>query len=403
VDGQVSQDLELLELSSSQNSEGPLNSIREGDFIMRRLAMILTFVIGTLTVPSVPQASAQVEAPYQIKIPSRVEPAAATSFSKLTNSKNKLGSLRMFMASRQGKTEITSCPGMSGTPPLPTPQEFGQYYGPFGASFNVAASFGDAGAGGIPSAQNSIQTEALGQFQYESPHFFYDYTKCLSKKPTLSFGGTVGLEPALVMENLSSQTETIANPNNRPMFQDSFGWSLGPKMNIATTQMSQFAAFATLGEKYLVSQVSSFKQGDNTVVATPVSNNVGQSAIYWETGIEWKYLNTDIANAYLNKTDVMSPPFSISVGYKHDNRFNGTGDLAGFSNPESRLFFRFNVGLNKIGNWSGEQVDPGKGYTFKFGVDYERPLGDSRMPTATLYYVSASLDIMKIFKPSTPQ
>jgi hypothetical protein len=204
------------------------------------------------------------------------------------------------------------------------------------------------------------------------------------------------------MENLSSTTATIAIPKNRPMFQDSFAWSLGPKMNFATSQMSQLAVFANLGEKYLISQVTSFKQGDDTITATPVSNNVGQSALYWETGVEWKYLNTNITNAYLNKTDILSPPFAIAVGYKHDSRFNGAGDLSGFSNPESRLFFRFTVGLNKIGNWGGDEVTPGKGYTFKFGVDYERPIGESRMPTATRYFVSANVDIMKVFKPSNP-
>jgi len=85
--------------------------------------------------------------------------------------------------------------------------------------------------------------------------------------------------------------------------------------------------------------------------------------MYWEVGAEWKYLNTDIANAYLNKTDILSPPFTVSVGYKHDGRFKQAGDLAGFLNPEARFFFRFSVGLNKIGNWTGDKVDPGKGYT----------------------------------------
>jgi hypothetical protein len=160
--------------------------------------------------------------------------------------------------------------------------------------------------------------------------------------------------------------------------------------------------FADLGENYLISQVTSFKQGDETVTATPVSNAVGQSAIFWETGLEWKYFNTDVATAYINKTDPLSPPFTISFGYKHDGRFRPTGDLAGFTDAERRLFFRFSVGLNKILGWNSAEVAPGKGYTFKFGVDYERPIGNSRMPTATRYYVSANIDLVKIFKPQSP-
>jgi hypothetical protein len=357
---------------------------------------------ATVAVP--PPVPTQTQPTRKIQIPtaSRTAPAPATTFSQETNSRNKLQLLRMYRAAQQGKTEVDNCAGMTGTPPLPSPRDFQSYYDAFGANFDIAASFGDTGINGIPSAQNSIQTEALGLIQFESEHFFYDYGSCLSRKPTISFGGTVGVVPALVMENLSSKTATIAVPNNRPMFQDAFAWSLGPKVNVALSHLSQLDIFANLGEKYLISQVTSFKQGDDTVTATPVMNNVGQSATCWEVGAEWKYLNTDIANAYLNKTAVLSPPFAVSVGYKHDGRFKQAGDLAGFSNPEARLFFRFSVGLNKIGNWTGDQVTPDKGYTFKFGIDYEKPIGDSRMPTATRYYVSANIDLMKLFKPSNP-
>jgi len=205
------------------------------------------------------------------------------------------------------------------------------------------------------------------------------------------------------MENLSSTTATIKVPNNRPMFQDAFGWSLGPKMNVATSHTSQLSVFATVGENYLISQVTSFKQGDDTVTATPVANNVGQSAFYWESGVQWKLLNTDIVNAYINKTDVLDPPFDISFGYRNDSRFKRAGDLAGITNSQAYGFLRFTVGLNKILNWNTTTVNPGKGYTFKFGVDYERRLGGSQMPNATRYYVSANLDIMQLFKPSTQQ
>ena len=315
----------------------------------------------------------------------------------------RLAGLRTIRARQLGQgADIELCKGMAGTPAEPPSTDYQGYYNNFGATLNVAASFGDTGASGIPSAKNTIDTETLGQIEFESEHFFYNYKRCLSRRPTFSFGGLVGLQPALVMENLTSMSATIAIPKNRPMFQDAFGWNLIARMNVATSQLSQVAAFADFGGKYLISQVSSFKQGDDTIVATPVANQVGQSATYWETGVEWKYLNTPIANAYLNKTDVLTPPFAISVGYKHDNRFNRAGDLAGFSSPEARFFFRFTVGLNKIKNWSTQEVEPSKGYTFKFGIDYEKPVSDSKMPVSTRYYVSGNFDINKIFKPSNP-
>jgi len=170
---------------------------------------------------------------------------------------------------------------------------------------------------------------------------------------------------------------------------------------VVTSHTSELNIFATLGENYLINQVTSFKQGDNTLTATPVSNNVGQSALFWESGIQWKLLNTDIVNAYINKSDIMDPPFEISLGYRNDSRFKRAGGLADFTNPQAYAFLRFTVGLNKIVNWSSTTVEPGKGYTFKFGIDYERRLGGSNLPTSTLYYVSANFNIMQIFKPAT--
>lgn len=311
-----------------------------------------------------------------------------------------LDALRAVEAYRHGITSIDSCQGsVPGQTPDLTDADFQLYDETFGASLDVAASFGDTGSNGIPSATNSIQTEPLGQLQFESEHFFYDWAQCVSHKPTLSFGGTVGLRPALVLENLTS-TGTITNSSLRPMFQDAFGWSLGPKFNLATSR-SQFSMFATLGGNYLVSQVTSFKQGDDTVTATPISNSVGQSALFGETGIEWKLLNTNIVNAYINKTDALNPPFDVSVGFRDDARFRRAGDLPKtYADPQGFVFFRFEVGLNKISNYTGTQVNPGKGYTFKFGVDYEKPAHESRMPTATRYYVSANIDLMQLFKPS---
>jgi hypothetical protein len=317
----------------------------------------------------------------------------------------KLDALRAVEALKHGITKVNHCPMFVPGPgadavPYPTDQEFQLYHEQIGSSLILAGSFGDTGANGIPSAQNTIQIEPLAQIRFESGHYFYDWKECISHRPTFSFGGIIGLTPALVMENLSSTTATIKIPNNRPMFQDAFGWSLGPKVNVAFHN-SQFTAFATLGENYLLSQVTSFKQGDDTITATPVSNNVGQSALFWESGVQWKLLNTDIVNAYINKTDVLDPPFDVSFGYRNDSRFKRAGDLANITNPQAYAFFRFTVGLNKIANWNSTAVNPGKGYTFKFGVDYERRLGGSQMPNATRYYVSANLDIMQLFKPST--
>src|SRR5207244_2033867 len=115
----------------------------------------------------------------------------------------------------------------------PTQAEFDAFEEPFGATLDVAASFGDTGSNGIPSAQSTIQTEALGLIQFESEHFGYEWRRCISHRPTFSFAGNIGFKPTLVLENLTSKTATIAIPSNRPMFQDAFGWALTPKVNVA--------------------------------------------------------------------------------------------------------------------------------------------------------------------------
>lgn len=298
------------------------------------------------------------------------------------------------------------CPALPVAPPM-TSTDITSYTNPFGANLDVLTSFGDTGANGIPSAQNTIQTEALSQIQFESPHFFFDWARCsnlsISHRPTFSFGGTVGLVPAVVLEDLTTSSSTaLAKPNGRPMFQDAFGWTLTARMNVATSHMTQLDLFGTLGEDYILSQVTSFKQGDDTITATPIANGVGQSALFEETGVQFKLLSTDIINAYSNQTDVLDPPFDISVGYRRDSRFNPSmePELLGIRDPQNFAFLRFEVGLNKIGNWSGTEVLPGKGYTFKFGIDYERSLAASILPASTRYYVSANVDVETLFKGS---
>jgi len=181
----------------------------------------------------------------QQKLTIAAEPAANQphSFAE-TSGVTRLDSLRKRAALLRGQSvtdgaaQIDSCPGTVGDPPTAPVEDYAKYTNPFGAVLDVAASFGDTGSAGIPSAQTSIQTEALGKIVFESDHFGYNYAKCPSFRPTVSFGGTVGLQPALVLENLSSATASIATPKDRPMFQDAFVWTLGPRIAIATSHMS---------------------------------------------------------------------------------------------------------------------------------------------------------------------
>jgi hypothetical protein len=44
---------------------------------------------------------------------------------------------------------------------------------------------------------------------------------------------------------------------------------------------------------------------------------------------------------------------------------------------------------------TGEAADP---FTLKFGVDYDRPRHDARVPAATRYIISSDIDVMKLLR-----
>lgn len=286
-------------------------------------------------------------------------------------------------------------------------------YSPFGSVFDVLAAFTDAGNGAYPAAQSSIQTEVLGKVEWETAHYGYQNTQCTDKNteqvtlgfnrtPDFSFGGSIGVYPELVLENLTSTTETIAQPSARPMFQDAFHWSLGPRANYPVASHGEIGAFANFGQNFLVNQVTSFKDGDNTVVATPVSNGVGRAAGFIEGGLQGRILGRAVWLAHDNKYDILRPLFLIAGGVRKDWRFSRNGDLGAYEHPRDRVFFQFFVNLTQIVGYTND-IQKQAPASIRFGIDMDRGMLDQKIPTATRYYVSADINIMNIFKPSTQQ
>jgi hypothetical protein len=295
-------------------------------------------------------------------------------------------------------------------------------YEPFGAVFDVLGSFGDAGSGSVPGAQTGIQTQAFGVINWESEHYGYKncstpggqvtYKDCetVEKDGTrkthtqrldFSFGGQLGLYPAVVLENLTSTSVTIAQPKARPMFQDAFHWTIGPNLNYVVFAHGEASAFADFGQNFLINEVSSYKEGDGTVTATPVSNGVGRATFFTEGGLQFKILANPIWLAHDDKVSNLSPLFMVAAGVRRDNRFNASGDLTGYDKAPDRVFFRFFLTLTKIGSVT-DATKPAAPASIRFGVEVEKPFSEQRIPTATRFYVSANLDILKLFRPSSP-
>jgi hypothetical protein len=275
-------------------------------------------------------------------------------------------------------------------------------YEPFGAVFNAAATFGDAGTNGVPAAQtDTIQTKTLGVIDWESEHYHSPRVSSGDDgfklfRPEFSFGGRIGFAPALILVDLANGG-TPVTPGARPMLQEAFVWDIAPRVNLPVFSKGELSALGRIGQTFLTSDVSSFKQGDASIVATPVNNNLGRAAVFYETGLEFRMFNQeDLFQTHLQKS-YLTPAFTTSAGIRNDNRFNKDGALAQYNAPEKRWFFRMVVNLVGIVRQKaqGDTADP---FNLKFGVDYDRPRHDARVPAATRYIISSDIDIMKLLR-----
>lgn len=151
----------------------------------------------------------------------------------------------------------------------------------------------------------------------------------------------------------------------------------------------------------MIDQVTSFKEGDDNFTATPVANNIGRAAFFTEGGVQFKMYSDPVWLAHDNKS-TLDPFFTVGGGVRKDTRFSASGDLAGFLHPQDRLFFQFLINLTSIKPSSfSSDVKPAPPASVRFGIDMEKPIDDSRIPTATRFYISANLNIMSVFRPTT--
>src|ERR1051326_6187949 len=173
---------------------------------------------------------------------------------------------------------------------------------PFGANLDTAAELTDTGTGNVPSATGSPQPQAKGVITWESAHFGSDDTDgSLDKRLDFSFGGQFGYAPVYTLVNLANSSATALTPKARPMFQQGFVWSIRPQLNLHLPPVvnkllsEELAVFGGVGQSILTSPVNSFKQSNDTITATIVSNNVGNGALFYETGLQYRLYNSDLA------------------------------------------------------------------------------------------------------------
>lgn len=276
---------------------------------------------------------------------------------------------------------------------------------PFAANLDTAAELTDTGTGNVPSATGSLQPQAKGVITWESAHFGADDTDgTYDRGFDFSFGGQFGYAPVYTLVNLANSAGTALTPKTRPMFQQGFVWSIRPQFNIHLPAVvnnllsEELAVFGGVGQSILTSPVNSFKQSNDTITATIVSNNVGNGAAFYETGLQYRLYNSDLATIHRDKS-FLSPSFLLESGFKVDNRFKAEGDLAGYDSPRNRAFVRFLVSLNKVINARGTN-EPKEPFSVDFGIAHEMPVSESRVPASTRIIIRGSIDVLKLLKGS---
>jgi hypothetical protein len=265
----------------------------------------------------------------------------------------------------------------------------------FGAVFNSAFALAATGNGTVRSAQDAIEPQFRGTIDWESEHFGGDTAK--AQFFHFSFGGTFGYAPVMLMTDL--QKNGTAEPGApRPLFQQGLVWDITPRINskIPGYDQGEFSSFFRFGENWYTSEVSSFKAQDDTIVATVISNDVGRAASFWEVGEEFRLFKKTLPIVHAEKSFV-TPVFSVSGGFRHDGRFNRSGELATYDSPESRTFVRFLVTLTKL-LLPETPGQPTRTFDASFGVDYQRPLADSRIPAATRIIFKSDIDLIKLLQ-----
>lgn len=276
---------------------------------------------------------------------------------------------------------------------------------PFAANLDTAAELTDTGTGNVPSATGSLQPQAKGVITWESAHFGSDDTNGANDRwYDFSFGGQFGYVPIYTLVNLTNSAGTALTPKARPMFQQGFVWSIRPQLNVHLPPVvnnllsEEVAVFGGVGQSILTSPVNSFKQSNDTITATIVSNNVGNGALFYETGLQYRLYNTDLATVHRDKS-FLNPSFFLESGFKIDSRFKAEGDLAGYDSPRNRAFVRFLVSLNKVTNARGTS-EPKEPFSVDFGIAHEIPVSESRVPASTRIIIRGSMDVMKLLKGS---
>jgi len=266
---------------------------------------------------------------------------------------------------------------------------------PFAAALDTGLTITDAGNTVIPYARSATGKLPFGLIDWESKHFFEH------GRTDWSFGGRLGLLPALTLvnrsdEKLGADGNPVAKWPLHPLFQDAFHWDVNARFSVHTSESSELSLLGRAGQAQLLEETQAVGTQQSPVSTSLLPNGPGRSAWLWDVGPEFRMFDNPLDNVHEDKT-YHSPVFAIGGGLRRNYRFRRDGPLTDFTSPEMRWFFRFSISLNKVIDRRAADGDP-KTFSIGFAVEHEGPLRRaalaSTVPSGTRIVLTANFDVL---------
>lgn len=173
-------------------------------------------------------------------------------------------------------------------------------------------------------------------------------------------------------------------------------WRLGRKAELSLP-------FFRFGETILLDDTVSVA-AQPVQTATPIPNNRGKSAWFWEAAPEYR-LYPKLLETVEDTKQYLQPSFSFATGYRRDSRFNQAsgGGIDSFANPTKRWFIRSFVTLTKVTQRDFTTTTSAAPFDVSVGVEFDTVWGKSdgkagaAVPDGTKIFINASFDLVKAF------
>ena len=258
-----------------------------------------------------------------------------------------------------------------------------------GGSGRLIGDLGDAAVRNrISEREASLQTT---RFTLESAHFGWQGEHMADG----SFRAQVGFQPVLTV--LSATTESAGKAAVVSVLQPALVTSVGGRFGFPMEKIiSELSFVVSTGAARPTADAVTFDDKKPPLVASPVKDGSTKTAWFSETGFEFTMFDNPVRVLHAEK-GLVNPAVLVAGGYRYDARFradefSSLGD--GFTASPHRLYFRFMVDTVKTVS-RREVAEKPKTFDLGFGIEYERSLGTSSVPSTTRFVIRGNINLLK--------